>query len=130
MEKFKHAMKELILLYGPAEFRKNLLICHFSWCVTSLSYYAIGKCFYQNEIHNVSVLISILFEALNADNFDANRYMYVAITGFVEVPSYIIPIIILRYVGRKQTSLILFLVAGASLLALLAVPEGRKFLFI
>jgi hypothetical protein len=52
---YKHAiaaLKKLLAVFGNTEMRKRLLICHFAWCVTAMTYYAL---------------------ALNADNFTADR---------------------------------------------------------
>lgn len=101
-------MNELIKLYGNSKIRKMALICHFTWCVTSMSYYV---------------------TALNADNFAANRYWYVAITGMVDAPGYLASIVLLKYLGRKTTSCSLFMLAGCSLLICLAIPKGKIYFF-
>jgi len=46
------ALKKLLAIFGNTELRKRLFICHFAWCVTAMTYYAL---------------------ALNADNFTADR---------------------------------------------------------
>lgn len=46
------SLKKLLAIFANAELRKRLLICHFAWCVTAMTYYAL---------------------ALNADNFTADR---------------------------------------------------------
>jgi hypothetical protein len=46
------ALKKLLAIFGNTELRKRLFICHFTWCVTAMTYYAL---------------------ALNADNFTADR---------------------------------------------------------
>lgn len=63
---------------------------------------------------------------MNAENFSTNRYIYVAITGLVEIPSYVIPILFLKYIGRKLTSQLLFGIGGLSLLALMLVPAHSQ----
>lgn len=42
-DRLKGFFQELVHLYGPATLRKRALIAHFTWCVTSLSYYVLGK---------------------------------------------------------------------------------------
>lgn len=54
---------------------------------------------------------------------DVNRYLFVAITGCVDIPSYVLPIILLRFMGRKYTTLSLYFLAGVPLLAVLLVPS-------
>ncbi|KAJ6637384.1 Solute carrier family 22 member 16 [Pseudolycoriella hygida] len=94
-------LSELIDLYGNKLLRRRLLICHFTFFMASLTYYVI---------------------ALNGDNFLANQYFYVAVTGLTEVPSYIIPCIMFKWMGRKRVSLLLFLLAGCALLSILSIP--------
>lgn len=40
--KWENMFKELSALYGPSKQRRMALICHFTWCVTALSYYVTG----------------------------------------------------------------------------------------
>lgn len=94
-DKMRGIFQELVNLYGPSSLRKRALIAHFTWCVTSLSYYVL---------------------ALNADNFKANIYLYVAMTGSVDILGYIVSMVILRYMGRRYSSTMLFIIAGASML--------------
>ena len=46
------ALKKLLAIFSNNELRKRLIICHFAWCVSAMTYYAL---------------------ALNADNFTADR---------------------------------------------------------
>lgn len=41
--KWRDTFKELHALYGPTRLRRMALICHYTWCVTALSYYVTGK---------------------------------------------------------------------------------------
>lgn len=59
-DKLRQVFNEVIKIYGPASLRKKALICHFTWCVTSLTYYML---------------------ALNAANFKANIYVWTGLTG-------------------------------------------------
>ncbi|XP_055630552.1 organic cation transporter protein isoform X2 [Toxorhynchites rutilus septentrionalis] len=100
--RLKRSFSEFGKLYGTPTLCRRALICHFTWCVTSLCYYV---------------------TALNADNFAANRNIYVATTGSVDIIAYILSIIALAYFGRKSTSFCFFLYAGICLLVVLAVPK-------
>lgn len=51
-DKLRKFFTEVIKIYGPATLRRKAFICHFTWCVTSLTYYML---------------------ALNAENFKAVR---------------------------------------------------------
>ncbi|XP_023709704.1 organic cation transporter protein isoform X3 [Cryptotermes secundus] len=96
------ALKKLFAIFANSELRKRLLICYFAWCVTAMTYYSL---------------------ALNADNFTADRYLYVAVAGGVEAVSYILPIPMMRWTGRRTTSVLLYIISGAALLSILAIPE-------
>lgn len=100
--KLKRAFSELAGLYGTSKYRYLALICHFSFFVSSLSYYV---------------------TALNADNLAANRVVYVASTGLVDIFAYLFTVVTLKFVGRKVSSFVLFAFAGLCLLSLLAVPQ-------
>uniref|UniRef100_A0A336N5D9 CSON006806 protein n=1 Tax=Culicoides sonorensis TaxID=179676 RepID=A0A336N5D9_CULSO len=104
-DRLKVAFHEITILYGTPNMRNKLLVCQFAWFVSSFSYYVI---------------------ALNADNLSANRYIYIAMVGLFEIPSCIVPIAIMRFFGRRYTSLILFYSAGMSLLALFLIPTDEK----
>lgn len=103
-ERLKKAFHEISILYGTTKIRNRLFICQFAWFVSSFSYYVI---------------------ALNAENFSANRYIYIAMVGLFEIPSCAVPIAILKCCGRRSTSLLLFYAAGASLLVLFIIPVGK-----
>uniref|UniRef100_A0A182QZY2 Major facilitator superfamily (MFS) profile domain-containing protein n=1 Tax=Anopheles farauti TaxID=69004 RepID=A0A182QZY2_9DIPT len=99
--KVKQSFSEFTKLYGTPVLCRRALICHFTWCITSLCYYV---------------------TALNADNLAANRNVYVATTGSVDIVAYILSMIVLAYFGRRSSSFCLFMYAGICLLVVLAVP--------
>nr|XP_029716263.1 LOW QUALITY PROTEIN: organic cation transporter protein [Aedes albopictus] len=107
--RIRQSFSEFTKLYGTPTLCRRALICHFTWCVTSLCYYV---------------------TALNADNFDANRNVYVATTGSVDILAYIISMIVLAYYGRKSTSFCFFLYAGVCLLVVLAIPKENTNLLV
>lgn len=104
--RFKSAFRELAALYGPAKQRRMALICHYTFCITSLSYYV---------------------TVLNADNLAADKTVYVAATGCIDILGYVMSIVALRYMGRKMSSCLLFSVSALGLLSILAVPRGKLF---
>lgn len=55
-----------------------------------------------------------------------SRFIYVAVTGMVDLPSYLVPVILLRFTGRRTTTMSLFMLTGVALIMVLAVPSGRK----
>ncbi|KAH8306428.1 hypothetical protein KR018_011161 [Drosophila ironensis] len=105
MEKLKNGpLKSLIELYASPSVRKLIFTSYFMFCVTSLSYYV---------------------TALNAANLSVSRYLYIIATGLVDIPSYLVPVIMLRYTGRRITTMFLFMWTGVSLLLVLSVPAGN-----
>ncbi|KAH8247011.1 hypothetical protein KR032_006820 [Drosophila birchii] len=96
-------LKSIIELFANSNVRKLIFTSYFMFCVTSLSYYV---------------------TALNAANMSVSRYLYIIGTGLVDIPSYLVPVIMLRYTGRRITTMFLFLWTGVSLLLVLAVPAG------
>ncbi|KAH8367065.1 hypothetical protein KR200_006933 [Drosophila serrata] len=96
-------LKSIIELFANPSVRKLIFTSYFMFCVTSLSYYV---------------------TALNAANMSVSRYLYIIGTGLVDIPSYLVPVIMLRFTGRRITTMFLFLWTGVSLLLVLAVPAG------
>lgn len=47
--RMQRIFKELHALYGPPKLRRMALICHYTWCVTALSYYVTGIAFITFE---------------------------------------------------------------------------------
>ncbi|XP_066991264.1 organic cation transporter protein isoform X2 [Anabrus simplex] len=105
MERFMASFQRLASLLTNGELCKRLFICYYLWGVTAMTYYALS---------------------LNADNFTADKYIYIAIAGALEAVSYVMPIPILRWVGRRPTSGAMYLVSGISLLSIMAVPRDNS----
>ncbi|KAJ4449850.1 hypothetical protein ANN_01256 [Periplaneta americana] len=99
------SLKKLFVIFSHRELRRRLLICHFAWCVTAMTYYAL---------------------ALNADNFTANKYIYVAVAGAVEAVGYVLPIPMLKFMGRRTTSVVLYFISGVSLLLIIPIPQDMS----
>lgn len=74
-------------------------------------------------LNDLSDTFSVL--ALNGDNFSTNRYAYLALAGLVEAPSYVFPLFVLMFLGRKATSALLFLTSGIALLCILFISQGN-----
>ncbi|KAI9584726.1 organic cation transporter protein [Glossina fuscipes] len=96
-------LKQIIELFATGRVRKLILTSYFMFCVTSLCYYV---------------------TALNAANLAVSRFFYVAITGLVDLPSYLVPVVMLRFTGRKVTTMLMFFLTGIALLMVLVVPES------
>lgn len=108
-DKVKKTFNEVIKIYGPASLRKKALICHFTWCVTSLTYYML---------------------ALNAANFKANIYVWTGLTGTVDIFGYIVSIFILKWSTRRMSQFTLFVLAGAFLLIILGISKEREYVLL
>lgn len=104
-DKLKVMFKEIIKIYGPAALRRKALICHFTWCVTSLTYYML---------------------ALNAKNFKSNIYLYTGLTGGVDILGYIVSIFVLKMSTRRLSQFTLFVMAGAFLLMVLGISKDKE----
>lgn len=108
-DKFKGWFNEVIKIYGPPSLRKKALICHFTWCVTSLTYYML---------------------ALNAENFKANIYVWTSLTGTVDILGYIVSIFILKWSTRRLSQFTLFVLAGAFLLLVLGISKEQEYVLL
>ncbi len=108
-ENLSKCFHEIIKIYGPASLRTKALICHFTWCVTSLTYYML---------------------ALNAENFKANIYIWTGLTGSVDIFGYIVSIFILKWATRRLAQFSLFVLAGTFLLVVLFVSKDKELLLL
>lgn len=108
-DKVKGSFNEIIKIYGPSNLRQKALICHFTWCVTSLTYYML---------------------ALNAENFKANIYIWTGLTGTVDILGYIVSIFILKWSTRRLAQFTLFALAGAFLLMVLGISKEKEILLL
>lgn len=97
-------LKQFHELFGTWKVRRLIFTSYFMFCVTSLSYYV---------------------TALNAANMSVSRFIYVAVTGMVDLPSYLVPVILLRFTGRRTTTMSLFMLTGVALIMVLAVPSDN-----
>lgn len=68
--------------------------------------------------------MSYYVTAINADNLSANRVVYVAATGGVDIAGIIVSMVLLRFMGRKPSIFVLYALSGTCLLSLLAIPRG------
>lgn len=108
-DKVRSAFQEVIKIYGKWSLCKKALICHFTWCVTSLTYYML---------------------ALNAANFKANIYLWTALTGGVDICGYIVSIFVLKFSTRRLSQFTLFVMAGAFLLLVLFISKEREYVLL
>lgn len=94
-------------LFKDSKLRKYILICFFTWCITSTSYYV---------------------TALNASI--GNEVLYVLYVGLVDLPTCILPVLLLRFFGRRISASVIYLLTGTFLLAVICTEaDNLKLLF-
>lgn len=71
-------------------------------------------------------MLFYFFAGLNAINFGFNKYLYMFLSGLVEVPGYLSPLLFLLWVGRKLTSFMLYFINALFLLLILVIPKSMK----
>lgn len=99
-DKLRKSFSEFFELFNTPKLRKEILICYFAWCVTSMTYY-------------VTALNAVL----------SNKILYVLLVGAVDIPSYFLPILMLRYLGRRISATGLYMFTGVFLLMLLTTSD-------
>ncbi|XP_076042503.1 organic cation transporter protein-like isoform X2 [Oratosquilla oratoria] len=62
--------------------------------------------------------------------FDVDIFLYMVITGFMEVPAYSLTVPIVMWLGRKKPTILGFLIAASSLFLIPLVNEGMNWLVI
>ncbi|XP_068227224.1 organic cation transporter protein-like isoform X2 [Palaemon carinicauda] len=66
--------------------------------------------------------------SLNGTNFSADPFLYMVLTGLMEIPAYSITAPVIQRFGRKKSTVFGFCVSGVSLLALAFIPEDVTWL--
>ncbi|XP_054260480.1 organic cation transporter protein-like [Macrosteles quadrilineatus] len=105
-DKLMSDLKGIFLLFSTVELCKRITITIFSFIVASLVYYVL---------------------ALNANNFKLDQHMYTFVAGWVGIPGYVFPLLIMLCMGRKGASSLLFLSSGLSLMIIAAIPRSHTY---
>ncbi|KAG0718398.1 Solute carrier family 22 member 8 [Chionoecetes opilio] len=73
-------------------------------------------------------LVSLIFYgmSLNAVNYSADPFLYMALSGVVEVPAYTLTAPIVAKFGRKGPSIAYYFVSGVVILAVAFIPAGHR----
>ncbi|CAG2166906.1 unnamed protein product [Oppiella nova] len=96
-------------LVKTPKLRKITFITWFSWATNALLYYGFS---------------------LNMSEFGGNFYITFLLSGLVEIPSYILPAIFLRFIGRRILFAIFMLITGVSCFAVIpSTSEWLKVMF-
>ncbi|XP_034238416.1 organic cation transporter protein [Thrips palmi] len=96
-------------LFRYPNLRKKSLNIFFSWFVNSATYYGLSW---------------------NTSNLGGNDYLNFLVSGVVEIPGYIMLLLLLNRWGRKGTLCLALIVAGVALLLTLLVPANTDWLVI
>ena len=62
--------------------------------------------------------------SINGVNFSADPYIYMALGGLMEIPSYTLTAAIIQKFGRRIPTAIGYLISGAAILALAFIPAS------
>lgn len=62
--------------------------------------------------------------SLSGDHLSSNPFLYMVLTGLVEVPAYTLMVPIVTNYGRRSTTIVFFLFSGVMLLLLPFIPNG------
>ena len=95
---------QMLQLVRTPRMRRYTLVTFFCWLAAGLSYFGI---------------------AFDLGQLSASRYVANCLSGLVEIPAYIVPWMTATRWGRRPTVCALFLLAGASILPVLAARDWR-----
>ncbi|CAB3244112.1 unnamed protein product [Arctia plantaginis] len=82
---------------------KRLIICSFLWMTCSLVYYGLS---------------------INSVSLSSNRYVSFMLVTLVEIPAYIVVVIVLDKYGRKRTLMTTFIICGITMLLFSFLPRS------
>ncbi|KAK3886465.1 hypothetical protein Pcinc_009336 [Petrolisthes cinctipes] len=75
-------------------------------------------------------VVSLVFDGLNmsGDNYSADPFLYLVLSGLVEVPGYSLTAPLIDRCGRKIPTAVCYLLCGVVILALAFIPPGMSWL--
>ncbi|XP_045138277.1 solute carrier family 22 member 8-like [Portunus trituberculatus] len=75
-------------------------------------------------------LVSLIFYgiSLNAVNYSADPFLYMVLSGLVEVPAYTLTAPIVAKLGRKLPSIVYYFVSGVVILAVAFIPSDNRWM--
>lgn len=85
---------------------QRLVICSFLWMTCSLCYYGMS---------------------INSVSLSSNRYVSFMLVVLVEIPAYVVVVLVLDKYGRKKTLLATFITCGVTSLMFAFLPKGEYF---
>ncbi|XP_072167135.1 organic cation transporter protein-like [Diadema setosum] len=102
---FEERHHTLIDLFRTTLMRKLSIIMIFVWFVNSVIYYGLS---------------------LNTDSLVGNPYLNFFISGAVEVPAYILAVLVVRWIGRRLPLCIFHIVGGVACVTTVFIPAETK----
>ncbi|XP_014271352.1 organic cation transporter protein [Halyomorpha halys] len=102
-KKFSFFIKDYFTLFSTFELTKRILIFNYLWFMGNLYYFVI---------------------ALSGSNFDLNQYLYIVLNAVVEIPGFLLPLLLLTYFGRKSSGIGLWFGSGIAMLVTIVLPQG------
>ncbi|RXG61112.1 Organic cation transporter protein [Armadillidium vulgare] len=105
----KELITRIIILYRTPELRRRTFLMYTVFIVSSTVYYGLS---------------------LSAVNFKLNPFLYMVVSGVMEVPAYTVTVPIITRVGRVKPSSASFFICGVTIMALAFIPTNFKWLVI
>ncbi|KAF0311998.1 Organic cation transporter protein [Amphibalanus amphitrite] len=94
---------EICRLVRTPRMRRISLASFYNWLVVSMIYYGV---------------------TFNSADLSSSPYLAIFLAGLVEVPAVLLAVPLISRVGRRPTTVLTFLLAGAAILCIMAVPAG------
>ncbi|XP_050688962.1 organic cation transporter protein-like [Eriocheir sinensis] len=73
-------------------------------------------------------LVALIFYgmSLNAVNYSADPFLYMTLSGLVEVPGYTLMAPLIARLGRKRPTIVLYSISGVVIVAVAFIPPGHR----
>ncbi|KAG1693180.1 Organic cation transporter 1 [Nymphon striatum] len=104
----KSSVSLIDVFYTP-NMRKKTLIMYFIWLVNALVYYGL---------------------TVNVGDLNGNVYIHFTLSGIVELPAYLLTILVMLKFGKRSPTSCAFFIGGISLLLTLIVPKKLTWLLV
>ncbi|KAB7503767.1 Organic cation transporter protein [Armadillidium nasatum] len=108
-DKVKKILLQIIILFRTPEIRKRTLLVYVDFIVASTVYYGLS---------------------LNSKNFAADPFIYMMLTGLMEVPAYTLTAPIVARFGRRTPTSVCYSLCGVTILILAFIPSDPAWLVI
>ncbi|KAK4321248.1 hypothetical protein Pmani_007972 [Petrolisthes manimaculis] len=109
MDKLQNVAHEVLLLFSGHKIRLITFVMTLDFCIVGMLFFGL---------------------TMGANTLGVNLFIYVAISGAVEIPARIILLPITKWLGRKRTVIISYFITAVVLLTQPCIPEDLKVLSI